>query len=294
MQRINTASKAEDLFGPGRHGFKNGDLGLGVAPTDLNAEWFNQVQEELLSVIEASGLVPAASSTQVRQAIKRMFAGNVKLLTNAGSPHTLTVDDAGMVLINATAGNVVVNLPAANVLAGLIFRFRRTDTATGNSVTVNRAGADTIDEGGTSFTIASKAMQSIESDGATTWSTISSSVFATAAEAQAFTNTIKALSPATLAAAFKGGNQSIAAAGFQKWPGDLIFQFGYSTTGPGVKVLFPIAFPTAMLGLTFGDVVAASNAEAQVGTTAYDRFGYFVASPSGVGSDAHFFMAIGH
>lgn len=59
MDRIATSTKAVDLFGSGKHGFKNGDLGLGVAPTDFNAEWFNGVQEELLSVIEAAGTVPA-------------------------------------------------------------------------------------------------------------------------------------------------------------------------------------------------------------------------------------------
>jgi len=62
MDRIATTTKAVDLFGSGKHGFKNGDLGLGVAPTDFNAEWFNGVQEELLAIIEAAGTVPAGGT----------------------------------------------------------------------------------------------------------------------------------------------------------------------------------------------------------------------------------------
>jgi hypothetical protein len=58
MQRIDTLTKAVDLFGAGKHGFKDGNLAGGIAPTDLNATWFNLVQEELLAVIEAAGLAP--------------------------------------------------------------------------------------------------------------------------------------------------------------------------------------------------------------------------------------------
>lgn len=62
MDRIATSTKSVDMFGAGKHGFKDGNLGLGVAPTDFNAEWFNGVQEELLSVIEAAGIAPSATT----------------------------------------------------------------------------------------------------------------------------------------------------------------------------------------------------------------------------------------
>lgn len=57
MRRIDTATKAVDLFGPGKHGFKNGDKVGGIAPTQVNAEWFNAVQEELINLAEAIGVV---------------------------------------------------------------------------------------------------------------------------------------------------------------------------------------------------------------------------------------------
>lgn len=70
MQRIATATKAIDLFGAGKHGFKDGDLALGIPSTDMSAAWVNGVQEELVNLIEAAGLVASgATLNQIVQAI---------------------------------------------------------------------------------------------------------------------------------------------------------------------------------------------------------------------------------
>lgn len=75
MDRISTSTKAVDLYGPGKHGFKNGNLSLGITPTDFNAEWCNGLQEELLAVIEGAGLAPDAGTlNQLQQAIQLMIA----------------------------------------------------------------------------------------------------------------------------------------------------------------------------------------------------------------------------
>lgn len=52
MRRIDTATKAVDLFGPGKHGFKAGNVLAGEAPTKLAADWFNHVQEEIARLVE--------------------------------------------------------------------------------------------------------------------------------------------------------------------------------------------------------------------------------------------------
>lgn len=174
MDRINTSTKAVDLFGAGKHGWKNGNLGLGVVPTDFNAEWFNGVQEEKMSVIEGAGVVPAAGVfTQLRQALKRMFGGNFTTVNFANSPFALTADHAGMVLVDATAGNVVINLPAVNVIAQpLQFRFIRVDS-TANTATVNRNGVDTFIGGAISFTLNGIGdFRSIFSDSVSKWGTL--------------------------------------------------------------------------------------------------------------------------
>lgn len=76
MDRINTATKALDLFGPGKHGFKDGDLALAIQPTDLEALYFNDLQEEFVGgLIEYVGLVPTPGvRNQIRQAIEILIA----------------------------------------------------------------------------------------------------------------------------------------------------------------------------------------------------------------------------
>lgn len=55
MHRIDTTTKFANLFGPGKDGFRDGNKATATAATVLNAAWFNGMQEEILSVIEASG-----------------------------------------------------------------------------------------------------------------------------------------------------------------------------------------------------------------------------------------------
>jgi len=83
MKRIDTATRAIDLFGPGKDGFKDGDLANGVAPTDFNAAWVNNVQEELASVVEAAGLVlDGATRNQALQALTQLFSPVVGTVRN--------------------------------------------------------------------------------------------------------------------------------------------------------------------------------------------------------------------
>lgn len=52
MQRINSANKAVDLFGPGKHGFQPGVPSTNTPATFLTPEWCNAIQEEIARVIE--------------------------------------------------------------------------------------------------------------------------------------------------------------------------------------------------------------------------------------------------
>lgn len=74
MHRIDTATKATDLFGAGKHGFKDGDKALGIAATDLTAAFFNDVQENIAGIIESAGIALAkGDGTQLRLAITKMI-----------------------------------------------------------------------------------------------------------------------------------------------------------------------------------------------------------------------------
>jgi hypothetical protein len=74
MRRIDTPTAAQDLFGPGKHGFRNGDPGNAVLATRLNAEHFNATQEEIAGVIEGAGAaLNPADNGQLFAAIKSLF-----------------------------------------------------------------------------------------------------------------------------------------------------------------------------------------------------------------------------
>jgi Flp pilus assembly pilin Flp len=74
----------------------------------------------------------------------------------------------------------------------------------------------------------------------------SATPFASNTEAQALTSTTKAISPSTLAQAFKGSNQSLAANGYQILPGGTIIQYGSGVAaGVTATITLPLTFPTA-------------------------------------------------
>ena len=118
---------------------------------------------------------------------------------------------------------------------------------------------------------------------------------ATSAEAQALTDALKVLTPATLAAALQGTNQSLAVNGYQKLPGGLIIQWGNiasAASGAIVTVTFPIAFPNAVLT---GQATASGNS-----TTAISAWRdnltttQFAIRSDGIANSAIYWLAIGY
>lgn len=78
MQRIDTPNKAEDLFGPNKHGFRDGNKALGIAPTELNAAFFNSIQEEIALVIEQTGAaLNPGDNTQLYTAIVALITASL-------------------------------------------------------------------------------------------------------------------------------------------------------------------------------------------------------------------------
>lgn len=264
MDRISTTNKAVDLFGAGRHGFKDGDLALGIAPTELNAAWFNAVQEELMAIIEAAGIVPSAgtrnqvltalrsagvhqtpaqfdNSTQAAtSAFVQRALGNYRGFYSTASALTLTAAHVGGFMLTSGSTNYTITLPAANSIGGggaITF----TNGGTG-VVSVARAGTDVINiNAGTATAISLQPGDTltIVTNGSNAWAVSGGSA-----------NLLNS-------AAF---GSSLAANGYQKLPSGLIIQW-FKTNASG-SVVFPIAFPTGVLsvvGTAFD--VSASYAE---------------------------------
>ena len=56
MHRIDTKTAQKDKFGAGKNGFTRGNPQTGTPATDLDDDYFDMLQEELCSVVEASGV----------------------------------------------------------------------------------------------------------------------------------------------------------------------------------------------------------------------------------------------
>lgn len=96
-------------------------------------------------------------------------AGLAAAVTAKTADYTATASDY-FVTADATSGNVTITLPAANARgAGKtpFVRVKRIDSS-GNTVTVQRAGSDTID-GGTTTTLAALGAKDFSSSGGTAW-----------------------------------------------------------------------------------------------------------------------------
>tara|TARA_R100001443_G_scaffold83375_1_gene90202 strand:+ start:297 stop:3773 length:3477 start_codon:yes stop_codon:yes gene_type:complete len=90
-------------------------------------------------------------------------------LTSADSPYTITGTQQ-FVLIDPSGGDVTINMPDAATYPGREIRFKLTQAAGINTVTLQRQGADTID-GATTYTDLDIQYESIStvSDGSTGW-----------------------------------------------------------------------------------------------------------------------------
>jgi hypothetical protein len=255
MQRVNRSSAVVTMPAPPAGGtpgyFTGGNPGGGTPATTPGYEWFNGVQEDLIGLILRGGITASnADLAQVRKSLDRLFGGG---LGSFSANTTLSVDDAGLVLVNASGGARTITLPAANALGGRPIRYQieKTDS-TANTVTVQRAGADTI-EGATSVVLSGQwASVTLVSDGVGSW-VMMRGRFATAAETDAGTLSDVAVTPAGLGIA----TRNYANPGYARLPGGLIMQWGLtanidipnSPTSGSVTATFPIAFPNAVFSV---------------------------------------------
>lgn len=114
---------------------------------------------------------------------------------------------------------------------------------------------------------------------------------ASTAEAQGWTENTKALSALRLKEALQGSNQSLAAGGYQKFPGGLIVQWGAcQANSTPVSVTFPLAFPTACYAVV---LVAqkSSGTTYQSGVSSVTASGF--SAHAGSGLQDCYYIAIG-
>lgn len=267
-------------IGSGRRGFRDRNLPLSQAGTVPGATWFNGAQEEIVRAIEILGLTPSdANREQLIQAMRRLAGGNVRTISAGGV--TLTADDAGLVLVNAS-GSFGITLPAANSAGGVPQRITlaRTDS-TANTITVQRAGSDTI-EGATSINLLPGRRLTLQSDGSSGWSAVGGSgnliAVRTITSTGTYTPTPGARSAIVELVGGGGAGGGIAATGAG-------FAGGGGGGGAGSYGLLYIASGLASVTVTIGAGGAGASA-AVGGSGGTSSFGALMSCPGGTGGAA--------
>jgi hypothetical protein len=113
MKRIDTATKAVDKFGAGKHGFTNGNVVSGIPSTDLTDSWYDNVQEELANVIEDLGItLDGNNRAQLLAALKGRLI-NVRVVTSS-TTYTPTVGTKAIRVTVQGAGGGGAGSPATS------------------------------------------------------------------------------------------------------------------------------------------------------------------------------------
>ncbi|WP_241117330.1 phage tail protein [Achromobacter xylosoxidans] len=100
MRRISTPTRELNKFGPGRDGFTNGDPIAGRVSTDLEADWFDALQEEVAAVAEYGGAaLNPSDNTQLLQGILRIIAEKLTSRPLICSILDLPTTDVGPIIV---------------------------------------------------------------------------------------------------------------------------------------------------------------------------------------------------
>src|ERR1700738_3982001 len=129
MYRIDTTTGTASLPTPGAAGtagyFTNGNPALGVPATVVDQDWFNRLQEEMMSLLTAAAITPVKSNfTQLLQAVRACGilvdtgVANV-LVANPSPAYAALVNGTQAVLIpgNTNSGTATLNVSSLGALA---------------------------------------------------------------------------------------------------------------------------------------------------------------------------------
>ena len=147
-------------------GFNNA-IGIGSKGTGIIVDSNNNVA---IGSLYSTSVPLYATGGSLMASGFNSFQGNFYFVQAITTNSTLTNQNY-TVNVDATSGNVTITLPSAASMfggtVGIVYHIKRIDTS-GNTVTVQRTGSDTID-GATSFTLTSMQSKTVQSAGGTAW-----------------------------------------------------------------------------------------------------------------------------
>ncbi|EPD9210358.1 gp53-like domain-containing protein [Escherichia coli] len=115
MHRIDTKTAKKDKFGAGKNGFTRGNPQTGTPATDLDDDYFDMLQEELCSVVEASGAsLEKGRHDQLLTALRALLLSRKNPFGDIKSDGTVqtALENLGLgelALAGATTGAMLVN-----------------------------------------------------------------------------------------------------------------------------------------------------------------------------------------
>lgn len=128
MKRISTSTAVQNKF-------VDGNKATGQKATQFNAEWCNQVQEEICNLLEAAGVTVGGNDHQLKDLLTVLFVLDLKLKsmmckkTVTGGQSTVTSD--GETISIGASGNGITDDSAAELSRLLLKLFK---TSSGNSL----------------------------------------------------------------------------------------------------------------------------------------------------------------
>ena len=130
MHRIDTKTAQKDKFGAGKNGFTRGNPQTGTPATDLDDDYFDMLQEELCSVVEASGAsLEKARHDQLLTALRALLLSRKNPFGDIKSDGTVKTALENLGLGDALIGDEckIAGFDSSNVNAPYM-RFARTNT----------------------------------------------------------------------------------------------------------------------------------------------------------------------
>jgi hypothetical protein len=128
MKRISTATRVPNKFGAGKDGYTDGDVIGGVPATDLEGALFDNLQEELANIVEATGV--ALDGTKLSQVVTALRSNGLLYGVDSGAANACVLTYAPVV---------------ATLVDGMVLWFKAAATNTGaTTLNVNGLGVKAV------------------------------------------------------------------------------------------------------------------------------------------------------
>lgn len=214
-----------------------------------------------------------ASTKLATMAAVQRALGNLSEEFLVGANATLSATNSGQLILGSASGAFTITLPlAADCPSGSQIAFFNSGTG---AMTVQRQGTDSLDgtAGATSVVLGNYDSVTFESNGGGTWRAIGDS--------------------ASLGYSARFG-KVFSGNGYQKLPSGLIIQWGSTTTSGGSStVVFPIAFPSAILFANASPNAGNADANISLGALSNASFPIYSYLNGVAGNMTIYWFAIG-